>query len=189
MNNLTQDNVHSIHNFANTDLEFLLISTPKAHGDRINVDYKIRLAKEEDSDKLTELAFLSKKSWGYPLEWMDLWKKDLIINAEIINSSVTLIAELNNQIIGFWCRKKVQSEEVSDGYLFIHPDYMKLGIAKNLWQALLYELSESKISSFVIAADPNAVPFYLSLGGTQIGEKESDVISGRIIPIFRFILK
>ncbi len=37
----------------------------------------------------------------------------------------------------------------------------------------------------MIEADPNAVPFYLTLGAEKIGEKESSVVPGRFFPILR----
>jgi len=40
----------------------------------------------------------------------------------------------------------------------------------------------------VIEADPNAVPFYLTLGAEKIGEKESSVVPGRFFPILRIMI-
>ena len=183
---------YCVHNIQNcdekNDLEFVLISTPKAHGDRINVDFKIRYALPNESEQLTKLAFLSKSSWGYPKEMMEAWKEDLTITPEMIKNSISIVASINNQIIGFWCRPKIKSEDISNGFLFIRPDYMGKGLAKNLWRSISSELISNGIESFTIEADPNAVPFYLKLGALQIAEKESKIIVGRKIPILRFQL-
>jgi len=44
------------------------------------------------------------------------------------------------------------------------------------------------IRSFVIEADPNAVPFHLTLRAEKIGEKESGVLPGRYFPIVRIAI-
>ncbi len=153
------------------------------------IDYIIREAKPEEADKLTELCLVSKASWGYPKEWIEKWRTELTITPEIISNSIAIVAEKKEKIIGFWCRPKVDSTYILYGFLFIDPRYMGKGIAKKLYEELKIRLLAIGIESFVIEADPNAVPFYLKLGAEKIGEKESQSIQGRKIPILKFILK
>ncbi|WP_186644202.1 GNAT family N-acetyltransferase [Fluviispira vulneris] len=181
--------LHSVQNYGDTDLEFILISSPKAHGDRIDVSYRLRNATLEDISQLTELAFLSKAYWGYPKEWLDLWQNDLIISEEFLKNSVSVLAELNGKIIGFWCREAIQTDRITNGSLFIHPEFMGQGLAKNLWRALSVELKEKGINSFLLEADPNAIPFYLSIGAVQVGEVYSKIIKERKIPILHLYLE
>ncbi|WP_117148757.1 GNAT family N-acetyltransferase, partial [Klebsiella pneumoniae] len=63
------------------------------------------------------------------------------------------------------------------------PDHMGKGVARALWSEVKKEAEARGIKRFVIEADPNAVPFYLSLGAEKIGEKESTLIPGRFFPI------
>lgn len=79
----------------------------------------------------------------------------------------------------------MDSDEPTRGWLFVHPDHMGQGVARALWSELRKEAAARGIRSFVIEADPNAVPFYLALGAEKIGEKESTVIPGRLFPILR----
>ena len=60
---------------------------------------------------------------------------------------------------------------------------MGKGVARALWSEVKKEAEARGIKRFVIEADPNAVPFYLSLGAEKIGEKESTLIPGRFFPI------
>lgn len=62
---------------------------------------------------------------------------------------------------------------------------MGRGVARALWEEVRRESAARGIRSFVIEADPNAVPFYLTLGAEKIGEKESSVVPGRFFPILR----
>ena len=96
--------------------------------------------------------------------------------------------EHHGKIVGFWCRSLIESQEATPGYLFIHPEHMRKGIARRLWQVVKKEAMDKGINSFTIEADPNAVPFYLDLGAQKAGEIESKVIPGRKIPLLKFIL-
>ncbi|MBR8335140.1 GNAT family N-acetyltransferase [Burkholderia ambifaria] len=147
--------------------------------------FVIRAGCPSDADQLTKLAFLSKAHWGYPKEWLDLWQGDLTVTPEMIEGSIAYVAEAEEQIIGFWVRASMDSNEPTRGWLFVHPDHMGQGVAHALWSELRKEAAARGIRSFVIEADPNAVPFYLSLGAEKIGEKESTVIPGRFFPILR----
>ncbi|WP_175734270.1 GNAT family N-acetyltransferase [Burkholderia ambifaria] len=147
--------------------------------------FVIRACCPSDADQLTKLAFLSKAHWGYPKEWLDLWQGDLTVTPEMIEGSIAYVAEAEEQIIGFWVRASMDSNEPTRGWLFVHPAHMGQGVARALWSELRKEAAARGIRSFVIEADPNAVPFYLSLGAEKIGEKESTVIPGRFFPILR----
>ncbi|RXV65838.1 GNAT family N-acetyltransferase [Burkholderia stabilis] len=148
-------------------------------------NFVIRAGRPSDADQLTKLAFLSKAHWGYPKEWLELWEADLTVRPEMIEDSIAFVAETEERIIGFWVRASTDSDEPTRGWLFVHPDHMGQGVARALWSELRKEAAARGIRSFVIEADPNAVPFYLALGAERIGERESTVIPGRLFPILR----
>ncbi|KVM80354.1 GNAT family N-acetyltransferase [Burkholderia stagnalis] len=148
----------------------------------------IRAADPSDADQLSKLAFLSKSHWGYPKDWLDLWRADLTITPERLESAMGCVAEADGKIIGFWVREAVESERPTPGWLFVDPDHMGRGVARALWTALRKEAAARGIRHFVIEADPHAMPFYLALGAEKIGEKESAVIPGRGFPILRITI-
>ncbi|MDN7431024.1 GNAT family N-acetyltransferase [Burkholderia sp. AU45388] len=147
--------------------------------------FTVRAARVVDADELSRLARLSKAHWGYPKEWLELWQSDLTILPETIEGAIGYVAESAESIIGFWVRASVDSDRPTPGWLFVHPDHMGRGIARALWEAVRTEAAARGIKSFVIEADPNAAPFYLTLGAEKIGEKESSVVPGRFFPILR----
>lgn len=155
----------------------------------LSTGYIIRFAKPHEAEELTQLAFLSKAHWGYSPEWIELWREDLTVTPELIQNSIAFVAELNGEIMGFWCRSANESSEPSQGLLFIHPDHMGKGVGKLLFKAVKEDALKRGIHFFTIEADPNAVPFYEKMGAEKIGEKESSVIPGRKIPILRFNFK
>ncbi len=65
---------------------------------------------------------------------------------------------------------------------------MGQGVARALWESVRTEAAARGIKRFVIEADPNAAPFYLTLGAEKIGEKESSAIPGRFFPILRIMV-
>lgn len=150
--------------------------------------FTVRAARAADAAQLTMLARLSKAHWGYPREWLDLWKADLTITPEMIDDSIGYVAECEGRIVGFWVRAAMDCDRATPGWLFVHPDHMGQGIGHALWAAVRKEAAARGISSFVIEADPNAAAFYLSLGAEKIGEKESAVIPGRYFPIVRIMV-
>jgi GNAT superfamily N-acetyltransferase len=150
--------------------------------------YFIRRAKPFDAGELTTLALLSKAYWGYPKEWLDLWRDELEISPKIIEQSIAFVVIYHGKIVGFWCRSFIESRYRTPGYLFIHPEHMRKGIARRLWLVVKKEAIAKGIKAFTIEADPHAVPFYLEIGGQKIGEIESQVIPGRKIPLIKFIL-
>ncbi|NTX30733.1 GNAT family N-acetyltransferase [Burkholderia pyrrocinia] len=150
--------------------------------------FTVRTARPADADELTRLARLSKAHWGYPNEWLDLWQSDLTISPGTIEASIGYVAESGKAIIGFWVRASSDSDRPTPGWLFVHPDHMGRGVARALWVEIRREAAARGIRSFVIEADPNAVPFYLTLGAEKIGEKESSVVPGRFFPILRITI-
>lgn len=145
----------------------------------------IRACRPSDAAALTALAWLSKARWGYPDEWLALWRADLAITPETIEDSIGCVAEIDARIIGFWIRAAIDADEPTRGWLFVHPDYWRRGVARALWSELRKAAAARGIAHFVIEADPNAVPFYRSIGAMEIGRKESTVIPGRFLPILR----
>ncbi|WP_176041897.1 GNAT family N-acetyltransferase [Burkholderia stabilis] len=150
--------------------------------------FTVRAARTADADELTKLARLSKAHWRYPEDWLDLWQSDLTISPETIEGAIGYVAESAGTIIGFWVRASSDSDQPTPGWLFVHPDHMGRGVARALWEEIRREAAARGIRSFVIEADPNAVPFYLTLGAEKIGTKESSVVPGRLFPILRITI-
>ncbi|NTZ10438.1 GNAT family N-acetyltransferase [Burkholderia metallica] len=147
--------------------------------------FTVRSARAADADELTRLARLSKAHWGYPKEWLDLWQSDLTISPETIEGAIGYVTESGESIIGFWVRTSLDSDRPTPGWFFVHPDHMGQGVARALRESVRAEAAARGIKSLVVEADPNAAPFYLTLGAEKIGEKESSVIPGRFFPILR----
>jgi GNAT superfamily N-acetyltransferase len=68
--------------------------------------------------------------------------------------------------------------------LFVKPGYIGQGIGKLLVQHMSGEAAARGVRSVTIQGDPNAEEFYLSIGATPAGYRESASIRGRYLPVF-----
>ena len=146
----------------------------------------IRQAQSNDSTVLSDIAIRSKASWGYPPQWIHIWKNELIVTAQMLTENITFVAESNNTILGFSYIEQLPVDEISPARLFIDPPHKDKGLGKILWQTLLDEIKILNAAPFIIDTDPNAETFYLKMGGVKIGDKLSSVIEDRTLPIIRF---
>lgn len=149
----------------------------------------IRKPKPEEAEELTKLSFRSKAYWDYPDEWLKAWTTELTVTTEMIENWIAYLIEVDKRIVGFWAREPIESEKTSRGLLFIAPEVIGKGYGKLLSEAVLQEAKKRGLRFFTIEADPNAIPFYIKIGGKKIGEQPSLVIPGRMCPIIRFDLE
>lgn len=150
--------------------------------------YTIRTANVNEASRLTQLAIDSKRYWGYPESWIQAWQDQLTVTPEMIGQWLCYVAELDNDIKGFWCREAIESEQPSRGLLFVKPGAIRTGCGRQLWHTMRPALLQAGVRYFVMEGDPNAKQFYLKLGAEHIDDKASPIIPERYIPIFRFNL-
>lgn len=148
----------------------------------------IRKAKPQDAEKMTQIAMRSKAHWGYSDELLSLWKEDLKVTPEFLKSAIGYVVECDDVMIGYWVREAIQADQLTQGFLFIEPEFIGSGCGRLLFDALKNGMQERGIHSFTFEADPNAAGFYLKMGGVKIGEKESKVVKGRKLPIIKIQL-
>jgi GNAT superfamily N-acetyltransferase len=146
----------------------------------------IRAPRLDEIEELTRLSFHSKAYWGYPESWLAAWADELTVTKDIINNWIAYVVELNQEIVGFWARAPIESETTSPGLCFIAPEHMGQGFGRLLGEAVKSEAVKRGIRFFTLEADPNAVPFYLKIGGKMIREQASLIIPGRMCPVIRF---
>ena len=62
----------------------------------------IRRALSDDADVLSHIALSAKAHWGYPKQWMEIWRPQLTFSSEYFKENETWTAELNNTSIAFY---------------------------------------------------------------------------------------
>jgi GNAT superfamily N-acetyltransferase len=158
----------------------------------------IRDATETDASELTRIAFDAKRHWGYPEQYLSIWKSELTITIEYIATNFVRVKEVNQKIAGFYSLVWIQQSESFGGsdvtkcfwldHMFILPVFHKQGIGIELFQDLCHVLKEREITEIKIFVDPNAEGFYRKMGAAKLKMSDSS-IPGRQIPIYEFKLK
>jgi len=161
-----------------------------------NLHEMIRTAKTSEHELLTKIAFLAKKTWNYPNEYMKVWKDELTITPVYISENIVFVFEEENHVKGFISLAKNNEERmvgnnyIEKGYwmdhLFIHPKFQNLGIGKQLMFYLQNYCKKNGIASLLVFVDPFAVGFYKKLGALFVRISASS-IPGRELPVYKII--
>ncbi len=144
----------------------------------------VRKARIQEIPVLNEIAWQSKRYWGYSEELMRLWKDDLTLDREeFINQSIYKI-EFRDKIIGFSSiMNNPKYYELT--HLWILPEFIGRGFGKMLLaETLRREIKKKK--DILVEADPNAEQFYYSQGFVTIGRRESHP-KGRFLPVMKLM--
>ena len=143
---------------------------------------KIRRARPDEADALTDLSMRSKRSNGYDDAFMDACREELMVTSARMTEGEYWVAE-SDVICGCVCL--VESPDGVSGEVhafFIDPAMQRRGIGKLLWRKILTLAKSKGIERLHLEADPFAVPFYEAMGFVVAGEAPSGSIKGRMIP-------
>lgn len=150
----------------------------------------VRLAKPSECALLSDLAFRSKAYWGYSTDFMEACREELRIEALDLQSSdqCVWLAEHEDAILGYYALKYLSRDDVELDALFVEPEYIGNGVGKTLIEHAKVQAQANGRSRIIVQGDPHATAFYLAAGGVQIGERESESVSGRMLPEFAISL-
>ncbi|WP_323756386.1 GNAT family N-acetyltransferase [Roseivirga sp.] len=139
-------------------------------------------AQIEDIDELNLISFTSKQHWGYPEEWMELWKEDLLLTETDFEIQQIYKLVLEGKIIGF-CAIQELTEAYDVTNLWIEPAHIGLGFGKMLLSFCI-EKAVKNDKPIIVEADPNTEAFYANQGFVTYGQKES-LPKGRFLPLMK----
>jgi GNAT superfamily N-acetyltransferase len=157
----------------------------------------IRPAKMDDALILTKLSFESKRVWGYPEEYFEIWKPELTITPDYIKKNEVFVFETGEAIAGYYsivefCDSiEISGVKIDKGYwlehMFIAPEHIGQGIGALLFDHARKRCEIGKIRKLGILADPHAKGFYGKMGCAYQGEIPS-TIAGRTTPLFFLVI-
>jgi len=151
---------------------------------------RMRRAGPGDAAALSSLAFRSKASWGYDIEFMKRCRDELTYAEEDIEAPRFRfqVCEVDEELVGFYVLEILSETEAELEGLFVKPALLRKGIGKLLIGHLRTQAGLLGIRSITIQGDPNAEEFYMSIGATPAGYRESASIPGRFLPIFKLAI-
>ena len=135
-----------------------------------------------DANRLTEIAWLSKSHWNYPAEWMELWRKGLIISAKMIEENEVYKLILDQKKIVGCCVLITEKEILWVEHLWLLPTAIGRGYGKQLLQTALQQTRHLGHQKIKVVSDINAEVFYKKMGFETVSQYES-VPKGRFLPV------
>ncbi|HHM05779.1 MAG TPA: N-acetyltransferase [Gammaproteobacteria bacterium] len=153
--------------------------------------YSIRPARPDEAQTLSALACRSKAHWGYSAAFLAACRDELTYSAEQIGSQYFQfsVVEVNGTVIGFYALEPLSPAEMELEALFVEPKHIGQGYGRALIEDAKRKAAERGASVLIIQGDPNAAAFYRAAGGRAIGQRESDSIAGRFLPVFSIALE
>ena len=143
---------------------------------------KFRLAKLSDLSVLNTISLESKRHWGYPSQWIDRWKEDLLLSRDSFKQQKILIVENEQKAIGF-CSMMENERFYEVLHLWLLPEFIGKGNGKLLLSRAMEAFVKTK-KPVRVEADPNAQAFYEKMGFVLVDQVES-YPPGRFLPILR----
>jgi GNAT superfamily N-acetyltransferase len=145
-------------------------------------------ARPEHTETLTRIAIESKRHWGYPEAWIQIWTPQLTISSEYILENETWLASINDEPAGFYSLKKENGTWWLD-HLWVRPEAMGQGVGATLFRHAMMRCRAWGGSSLMIESDPNAEGFYQKMGAVKVEERRSEVDGQpRILPVMKLNL-
>jgi GNAT superfamily N-acetyltransferase len=139
---------------------------------------RIRRAQESDSAELTTIAHESKRHWGYPERWIEIWRDDLTISPGFIAANEVHLAEDGaedgDDTLGCYGLVSGMPNWTLE-HFWVRPSAMGKGVGRRLFEHAREIASNAGAHGLEIDADPNAEAFYLRMGALRVGEIQSQV--------------
>jgi len=153
-------------------------------------DVTFRRARPDEASLLTEIALRGKQHWGYPSQWIALWRPDLVVTPHYLSREWVEVAELDGVVIGFAGLSTGDDGRFLE-HLWLRPECIGRGYGRALFEAAVRLAREEGQSELLINADPNAEAFYLRMGAARIGQEIYELPDRvrREVPLLRYIIQ
>jgi len=150
----------------------------------------IRAARTEEAPGLTSLAFRSKAHWGYSSDFMAACRQELTVSPDRVESDRYryFVAVDGESMLGFYALEHRSDGDCELEALFVEPACIGSGVGRALIDHAKRMASTVGATRLIIQGDPHAAGFYIGAGGRQTGERESDSVPGRFLPVFEIPL-
>lgn len=149
---------------------------------------KIERADPDDHLRLTEIAHASKRHWGYPERWIEIWREDLTLTAELIRDHPVYAAWVDGEIVGCYALATGEAgdpHQWSLEHMWVDPKAIGRGVGGALFDHLVEIARAGGATSILILSDPNAVGFYEHVGAEHVGDHVGELEGRpRILPIY-----
>ncbi len=141
----------------------------------------IKPARLDQLAALSELALRSKAVWGYSPEFMAACRSELTVQPEHL--PLVFVAEIDGGMAGFYALTVLDARAELE-FLFVEPAVLRRGCGRALLAHARAQARQLGCSAIAIQGDPHAAGFYAAIGARLVGNRESDSIPGRMLPLY-----
>ena len=149
----------------------------------------IQRATPRQAVRLTQVAHAAKSYWGYPSQWIELWRNQLTITPDFVqNNEVYAAIDADNVVLGFYAIGG-EGEKRTLEHLWVQPSSFGAGVGRQLFEHAMERASELGAHVVEIESDPHAEGFYQRMGAETIGEVTYELEGlPRILPLMVYRL-
>jgi GNAT superfamily N-acetyltransferase len=158
----------------------------------VREDVRIREARPEEAELLSDLAYRSKSYWGYDEETLDDWAGPLTVTPEYLEENPTFLAEDEEErILGFCSLLHDKGENRWElDHMWVDPEAIGTGLGAQLFLHACEAAENLGAEKLWILSDPGAEGFYLHMGAERIGGWPTTVGGEpRILPVLEISLQ
>lgn len=146
---------------------------------------RIRRARPDEAEILSELAMRSKAHWGYGPDFLEACRRDLTLTSDFIELNEVYVLDVGGRAVGFYSLTD-RDGALELGHFFVDPPSIGEGAGKRLCLHALERASALEADELLVESDPYAEEFYRRLGAERIGTSPSAAVKGRLLPLLRF---
>lgn len=103
-----------------------------------------RKASLSDIPLLIETAFVSKSTWGYPAEWMEMWRDDITVTDEFILENEVVKAFHKDTFVGYYILVDLGKKRWDLDAFWIVSDHFGKGYGKYIFHHVIDFLRQKK---------------------------------------------
>ncbi|MEQ1759266.1 MAG: GNAT family N-acetyltransferase [Vicinamibacterales bacterium] len=146
-----------------------------------------RLGGPLDAEAASRLAQRAKANWGYPSEWLLIWREALTIKAEYLERHWSVVAVDHEALVGI-CVLEAHHDKAEIGHLWISPEHQRRGIGRTLIHRALRTAQMNGYTQVRVESDPFAEAFYVRLGARRVGSVSAPMpgMDQRELPVLSF---
>jgi GNAT superfamily N-acetyltransferase len=138
----------------------------------------------DQAEILSEIAIAAKAYWGYPPDYLAIWKPLLTITPMFITQHLVYMAQVGTEIVGFYALISAPPPQIVLEHLWVKPSYIRQGVGQQLFVHAMRTAAEVGATAVEITADPHAEGFYHRMGAQRIGVMLSHLLGeSRFLPL------
>lgn len=151
---------------------------------------RLREPHPDEAANLSDIGWRAKAHWGYAESFMQACRDELTVSPASLTdpSEYWRLAEVDGRIAGYVGVVPESAAMAEVEALFVEPGLIGSGIGRRLFLAAADAAKARGYTCLVIQSDPEAAGFYEKMGAKRVGDRPSDSVPGRNLPLYELDL-